>query len=204
MGIILTGQYAKQIGYEPKKRGNWQTIKDRDRELSKKKQKELQNIPKHERPAPETYLSEEYIEKHIDMFDDGGSIFITKDQYENYFKGVPEIGREDNSIFVLPKGVCDEIIDEAMQCKTYEEAISKIETELGFDSGYYAGKELVRVDIKDLSGLNLRIPSGNEAGANSYWIPGGFTSGNIAEAVANKVPQERVTYTLLDDLLNKR
>jgi len=29
----------------------------------------------------------------------------------------------------------------------------------------------------------LRIPSGNEGGANGQWIPGGYTSGGVPEAV---------------------
>ena len=32
---------------------------------------------------------------------------------------------------------------------------------------------------------NLRIPSGNEGGANDQWIPGGFTSGGVPEAVVD-------------------
>lgn len=50
-----------------------------------------------------------------------------------------------------------------------------------------AGSQLVRIDINDLSSYGLHIPSGNEDGANAYWIPGGYTSGGISEAVIGKV-----------------
>ena len=37
---------------------------------------------------------------------------------------------------------------------------------------------------------HLRIPDGNEMGAwTKYYIPGGFTSGNQAEAVIDSVPR---------------
>lgn len=31
----------------------------------------------------------------------------------------------------------------------------------------------------------IRIPSGNEGGANANWVPEGFTSGGVSEAVAD-------------------
>lgn len=39
-----------------------------------------------------------------------------------------------------------------------------------------------------MEGLNLRIPSGNEAGANSHWIPGGKTDGGVPEAITDLIP----------------
>lgn len=41
----------------------------------------------------------------------------------------------------------------------------------------------MRVDISSPSGL--RMPSGNEIGANLQWKPGGYTSGGIPEATIN-------------------
>lgn len=46
----------------------------------------------------------------------------------------------------------------------------------------------MRIDISDLDGLNLRMPSGNEVGANSHWIPGGYTDGGVPEAVTDLIP----------------
>lgn len=49
-------------------------------------------------------------------------------------------------------------------------------------------KYLWRQDIDDVSKCNLRIPNGNESGANSFWIPGGYTSGGVPEAIVYYVP----------------
>ena len=52
---------------------------------------------------------------------------------------------------------------------------------MGFDSGYL-GDDPVIVVFEEPSGL--RMPDGNEIGAHpNYWIPGGYTSGGIKEAV---------------------
>lgn len=56
----------------------------------------------------------------------------------------------------------------------------------------------MRIDIIDLSQLNLRIPSGNELGVNEFWIPGGFTSGGIPEAIVDQIPISDVTVTIPD------
>ena len=39
------------------------------------------------------------------------------------------------------------------------------------------------VFIKPEDMKNIRIPSGNEGGANSQWIPGGYTNDGVPEAV---------------------
>lgn len=36
----------------------------------------------------------------------------------------------------------------------------------------------------------MHIPSGNEHGANSEWIPGGLTSGGIPEVILEHVPND--------------
>ncbi|WP_434777190.1 hypothetical protein [Neisseria sp. Ec49-e6-T10] len=41
----------------------------------------------------------------------------------------------------------------------------------------------IKIDIPYNSKLNLRVPSGNEAGANSQWIPGGKLPLGESEAV---------------------
>jgi hypothetical protein len=42
---------------------------------------------------------------------------------------------------------------------------------------------IVQIDKSNFNGL--KIPSGNEGGTNSLWIPGGYTSGSVPEAVLN-------------------
>jgi hypothetical protein len=39
------------------------------------------------------------------------------------------------------------------------------------------------------------MPSGNEAAANSEWLPGGFVPGGSAEAVTDAIPKASVIIT---------
>jgi filamentous hemagglutinin len=58
-----------------------------------------------------------------------------------------------------------------------------MEQKLGLDAGSLTSGKTVALDIKPQDIKNLRMPSGNELGANSQWIPGGYTSGGVPEAV---------------------
>ena len=104
---------------------------------------------------------------------------MTKERYVQYVKGNDYIGIPvDGTQFVMPKDYCDVIAREA------NGNIAVFEKRLGFDPGHFEdGGELIRIDVDDLSDLNLRVPSGNEAGANSHWIPGGYTDGGVPEAI---------------------
>ena len=161
--------------------------------LTQSQIKEIVNMPKGSRPDPTTYLSKEYIDAHLAQFNEGASIIMTKEQYINYVKGNAVIGiPTDNTQFVLPKNYCDKIASEAAgDIKYYEKA-------LGFDEGHFSdGGGLIRIDIENLDELNLRVPSGNEAGANSHWIPGGKTDGGVPEAITDLIPNtpDNVTIT---------
>ena len=59
-----------------------------------------------------------------------------------------------------------------------------LEELLGFDPGDL-GDNPVRIDISHPQGL--RMPTGNERGANDFWLPGGYTSGGIPEAVIDQI-----------------
>ena len=165
-----------------------------DSGLMQSKIDEIINTPKGSRPDPSTYLSQEYIDAHLAQFDDGASIIMTKEQYINYVKGNSTIGiPTDGTQFVLPKNYCDDIASNAAgDIGYYEKA-------LGFDTGHFSdGGGLVRIDIKNLDGLNLRIPSGNEAGANSHWVPGGKTDGGVPEAISDLIPNVPNNVTVLE------
>ncbi|MDO4305104.1 MAG: hypothetical protein Q4D94_14450, partial [Bacillota bacterium] len=146
------------------------------------------------RPDPATYLSQEYIDVHLAQFDDGVSVIQTEWAYSRYsetngFVGVPD----DNSLFVMPKEYCDDVISRA------NGNISIIEKELGFPEGYFSdGGGLVRIDTLNTSELNIRMPSGNETGANKLWIPGGKTVGGVPEAITNTIPLKDTTVTRID------
>ena len=151
--------------------------------LSFAKFQEIIETPKPLRPAPSTYLDSSYITKHLSQFDNGGSYVMTLRQYENFVEGRPLLGREDNSLYIVPKEYMDSIATSA------NGNISVFEKRLGFSEGYFQdGGGLVRIDIKDPKGYNLRMATGNEAGANDFYTPGGFTSGGSPEAVVNNIP----------------
>lgn len=56
----------------------------------------------------------------------------------------------------------------------------------------------MRIDIDSIEGLNLRMLSGNEAGANSHWIPGGKTDGGVSEAVTDLIPNNPSNVTITE------
>lgn len=116
--------------------------------LDEKKVNEILSLPKGSRPDPKTYLSEEYIEGHLSNFQNG----VTK------IKSKPPVDTEGVGLgtFVMPKSVADDVIMRA------EGDVSKLEKLLGLNPGDL-GKNPVRVDIENPH--NIRIPSGNEAGA---------------------------------------
>ncbi len=93
----------------------------------------------------------------------------------------------------MPKSICDDVINKA------NGDISIIESQLGYTEGYFRnGGGMVRIDIDNTSGLNIRIPSGNEAGSNSLWLLGGYTSGGIPEAITDTIPLSRTTITTIE------
>ena len=57
---------------------------------------------------------------------------------------------------------------------------------------------LVRIDVDNVSDLNIRVPSGNKATANDLWIPGGYTSGGVPEAITDTIPLDRTHVTRID------
>ena len=86
--------------------------------------------------------------------------------------------------FVMPASVADDLIKQA------NGDIRILEQLLGLDSGTL-GKNPVRIDINHPTGL--RMPTGNEAGANDFWLPGGYTSGRIPEAVVDQIQPGQYT-----------
>jgi hypothetical protein len=64
--------------------------------------------------------------------------------------------------------------------------ISVLEDALGYNPGSLAGKKIYMMHIDN---PKVKIPSGNEGGANSLWRPGGLTHpGGQAEAVLDNIP----------------
>ncbi|MBU3102433.1 MULTISPECIES: hypothetical protein [Clostridium] len=151
--------------------------------LDKVKMDEIVSMSKGSRPQPSTYLSNDYMQLHLKQFENGGSFVMTKQQYMRFVEGNPYIGCPDNTQFIAPKDFMDKIDN------TAKGDISVYEKKLGFDDGHFSSQGgLVRFDIKNPNDINLRIPSGNELGANEHWIPGGYTDGGTAEAITDSIP----------------
>lgn len=138
----------------------------------------IKAMPKGTRPDPSTYLPESQIKSQLAEFDDGASRFMLKGNLDKYGPG-----QKDGTSFVMPKKEADKLIASANGDKR------KIEKALGLPSGTLDGSELVRVDIPNPRDQGLRIPSGNETGANDLWIPGGKLPDGNLEAVIDIGPK---------------
>jgi hypothetical protein len=133
---------------------------------------EVLQMPKGSRPAPKSYLPEKYIEEHLSQFNDGASRFTTRRRFDRY-----GLTQSDGTSFVLPKKEADNILASSKGDKR------KIEEALGMIENNLETNELVRIDVSNPQKFNVRMPSGNEAGVNDFWIPGGKLPNGNSEAV---------------------
>ena len=127
-------------------------------------------MTKGDRPAPSTYLSKEYIDAHMKKFEDGAAFIITADDYINY----PTIGHDAK--FVSNPESIEKIVRDA------NGDLRKIENALGLKKNYLGNNknEVYIIYIQPKQIKNARMPSGNESGANMFWIPGGCTASENA------------------------
>ncbi|MEY3210898.1 MAG: hypothetical protein RIT28_1379, partial [Pseudomonadota bacterium] len=139
----------------------------------------VQNTTKGSRPDPVDYIPPDKMAAHLEKFKDGASYLVPKDVLDRF--GRDKLGWPDNSQFVMTKGELDAVLAKA------NGDISIIEQELGIPAGTWAGREMVRIDIPAPETLNVRMPSGNEDGANPLWIPGGKLPTGYNEAVVNNI-----------------
>lgn len=146
--------------------------------LTQKQINDIINIPKGQRPDPSTYLSQEYIAQHLNMFRTGVTKFYAKTP-------TGTVGPPDGT-FVFPFSFADDMITQA------NGDVRMLEQLLGFNPGDL-GNNPTRIDISNPRGL--RMPSGNERGVNDYWLPGGYTSGGIPEAIVDPAPSGTYTAT---------
>ena len=134
--------------------------------------KEVIQKPINERPDPSTYLSPSYINKHLSEFDGGVTRIMVDTSFNKY-----GIGQVDGTSFVMTKREADAIISAANNDPV------KIANALGIPQSQLKTGGLIRIDISNPKSAGLRLPSGNEAGANSQWIPGGKLPNGSLEAV---------------------
>ena len=158
-GIFQVGA-AKNISTVDAERQQYHWTWLRKAPLSDKKIDAILSIKKGKRPNPKTYLTRTYIARHLQKFRQGVSLVMSRESYEKFVVPSETIGRDDGC-FVIPKYVCDDIAKAAnVNAAVFELALS-------FDVGYFSEHGgMVRVDVLDVRDLNLRIPSGNEGGAN--------------------------------------
>lgn len=99
------------------------------------------------------------------------------------------IGQRDGTAFAMPKGQVDELVQSSGgNPRAMEQA-------LGLPEGFFDGG-VIRVDIPISESERLRMPSGNEAGANDLWVPGGKLPGGFSEAVIDVGELDSGRYTL--------
>jgi hypothetical protein len=129
-------------------------------------------MPKGQRPDPSTYLPKDYIERHAAEFDDGATRFISRQSLERHGPS-----QTDGTMFVMPRREADRLVAEAKGRK------SAFEKALGYGPGELNGHEILRLDFPNPRAANIRIPSGNEAGVNPMWLPGGKLPTGVREAI---------------------
>jgi hypothetical protein len=155
--------------------------------LSEAKRDEILSTPKGRRPDPSEYLPPDYIEQHLEKFHEGMTRFMPESNHDKY-----GIAQRDGTSFVMPKSEADALIEAAHGDPR------AIEKALGLVDGFLDSNNIVRIDIGHHDQYDLRIPSGNEAGANDKWTPGGKLPNGASEAVINGGNVPRPGYSVTD------
>ncbi|TDU62103.1 hypothetical protein EI77_04741 [Prosthecobacter fusiformis] len=122
----------------------------------------ITSIWKPHRPAPQKYLMPDVIDKHLEQFKDGVVKVMRADIYDTF--GPKHL---DEKSYILPLSKLRDILQYANGDRR------KLEEALGYDPGYFDGSQVGIVVIPSVDGISLRMPDGNETGANSNWLPGG-------------------------------
>ena len=152
--------------------------------LNQQKIDEIISLPKRKKPKPQEYLSQDYINQHLKKFKKHGVYKIMGTEPHG------TIGRQDGT-FVLSGKALNDILIKA------NGDISKIETALGLPLNYLGDNPFI---VKFNKYTGLRMSQGSEIGADpDYWMPGGFTSGGIQEAVIDAAPEGTYTFYNLFD-----
>ncbi|UMB68888.1 ADP-ribosyltransferse [Mycobacterium paraterrae] len=156
--------------------------------LTDAKRDEILAMPKGSRPDPSEYLSPEYIQQHLDQFHDGVTRFMPESNLDKY-----GIAQRDGTSFVMPRSEADALIEAT---RGDPRAMEKA---LGLVDGFLDSTKIVRIDIGHPDDYDLRVPSGNEAGANDQWIPGGKLPDGASEAVIDggRVPEPGYSVTVI-------
>ncbi len=146
-----------------------------NRTLTPELRDEIVATPGGSRPDPSTYMSQAEIDAHLALFDDGAVRLTLTENVERFGNAGPDGG------FLMPRAEFDRIVQETGG------DLAQLEQRLGLNPGDLTSGNVSALSIDRADLPNLRVPSGNEGGAinNSNWLPGGYTSGGVAEAVAD-------------------
>ena len=138
------------------------------------KVQEVLDTPKADRPPPESYVSPDRMAEHAKAFENGGSRLTLQDSVDKY-----GLGQRDGTTFISTSADTDRMLADAGGDPR------KLEQSLGLPAGQLDNSQLVRVDFtaQAMKDLNMRMPSGTEAGANDQWLPGGYLPSGQNEAV---------------------
>lgn len=133
------------------------------------------------RPHPSTYLDAGFIESHLDKFKGGAVTFIRSDQFERFTVDMNKMHGRTDGLFVMPLDFAMDVINSSGG------NLGKVEEKMGIDKGWWNdGKnKMLAIVVKNPSDHNLRVATGTEGGANSYWRPGCVTSGGVPEAMVD-------------------
>lgn len=142
--------------------------------LSTDRVQEIREIPNGDKPNPEEYLSNDYIDNHLSKFDETGCYKIISDK-----RGEPSGTIGEESVFVLNGEDVDKMIDEANGDPR------KLEEALAMKTGYLGDNPyIIRCDKPH----NLRMATGNEPNAwQDEWCPCGVTRDGTNEAVIDQM-----------------
>lgn len=131
----------------------------------------VRDAPRGSRPAASTYMTAAQRATHLAAFDDGIVRITRRDSLSAHGTLGPSGG------FVTSAREYAAIAREAGG------DLRVIERRLGLDPGQLGDANTLVALIRREDAPSLRLPSGNEGGANDRWVPGGYTSGLTAEAV---------------------
>lgn len=142
--------------------------------LSTDRVQEIREIPNGDKPNPEEYLSNDYIDNHLSKFDETGCYKIISDK-----RGEPSGTIGEESVFVLNGEDVDKMIDEANGDPR------KLEEALAMKTGYLGDNPyIIRCDKPH----NLRMATGNEPNAwQDEWCLCGVTRDGTNEAVIDQM-----------------
>jgi len=140
------------------------------------------------RPDPTTYLNPAFISQHLAKFQ-GKAYRFTLESTINRF-GI--IGREDGFMYIVAEEDALKIIQQSSG------NVAKIEDALAVPRGQFLNAlsdpnkpdKLLLLEIYT-ENLHLKMASGNEKAANTFWIPGGYTPDKLAEAIIDAIPTSR-------------